>query len=200
MSEKTSTQEKTTQDKTQATGGKKSSSNTLLIIIIVLVVLFGAGFLGLRFISGKISEKVGEKSAEKLIEGLSGGNVDIDKNGEDVTIKTKDGTISSSNELPSNFPKDFPIYDNAKVSGSLSTSNNDDNGSYVTFETSDSASKVTSFYKTELPAQGWSVESESTFGELTTLSTKKGTQEAVITISRDSDNAKTIIGVTVTNK
>lgn len=179
---------------------KKSSSNALLIIIIVLVVLFGGMYMGFRFISNKVSEKVGEKSAEKVLEGITGGNVDIKNGGEDVTIKTKDGSFSTSTSLPKGFPSDFPVYDNAKVTASIASTQESGAGSYVTFETTDSASKVSSFYKTELASNGWETSNESTYGDLTSFTAEKGTIQASVSISRDTSSEKTTIVVTISEK
>ncbi len=50
-----------------------------------------------------------EAAAEKLIEQQTG--VEIDRTGDDITLKSEDGdvTISSSVDLPEDFPADMPV-------------------------------------------------------------------------------------------
>ena len=52
------------------------------------------------------------------------------------------GKITTSDKLPSGFPDDFPVYNGAKVQGSLSGNSNGISGTSVTWQTGDELSKV----------------------------------------------------------
>jgi hypothetical protein len=69
------------------------------------------------------------------------------------TFKGPDGQVvkvSDNKSLPDSFPKDFPIYDGAKYQGGIETSEQGVSGFYATWETGDSADKVSSFYTDKL--------------------------------------------------
>ena len=61
-----------------------------------------------------------ERTAEEILEAGSGEDVDVDVDGEDVTIEGKDGSssFSTSDELPEGWPDDIAMPDGAKLQGS----------------------------------------------------------------------------------
>ncbi len=58
-----------------------------------------------------------ESSAERAVEKATGADVDIDKDGEEVTVTTEDGEFSTSASLPEGFPTDIPIIDGVVQQG-----------------------------------------------------------------------------------
>lgn len=66
-----------------------------------------------------INDKIGEQIAEKAFEAQTGARVDIDSQGEDVTIKTEEGQTQYSAggraKLPDNFPKELVVVSDAKI-------------------------------------------------------------------------------------
>lgn len=74
------------------------------------------------------------------------------------TMKTISGNeISSENKLPEGFPADFPIYKDAKITGSTKVSKT----ITVNFEINDKADVVGNFYKTEMPKAGYEAEMDN---------------------------------------
>lgn len=58
------------------------------------------------------ADGVAERVAEKAAERQGDGNVDVDIEGDDVTVTTDEGSITSSNQLPQGFPaSDVPLID-----------------------------------------------------------------------------------------
>ncbi|MDP3893737.1 SPOR domain-containing protein [Nocardioides sp.] len=80
-------------------------------LALALASLALLGNLGLTACSSEgIAEKATERALEKAAEG--GADVDIDSEAGEVTIKTDQGTFSTSGKLPANFPAaDLPLVD-----------------------------------------------------------------------------------------
>jgi len=60
-----------------------------------------------------VNEKRAEKATEKIMEKASGAEVDVDIDGESMTIKTEDGTVTSNagdKKWPSEIPHDVPEF------------------------------------------------------------------------------------------
>lgn len=78
----------------------------------------GAGLLAVIFLAScqSISEQAGKKLAEGMLSKAVGGDVKIDDNGGNVTVKTKDGeaTYGSGDTRPASIPADMPNLPNAK--------------------------------------------------------------------------------------
>ena len=55
-------------------------------------------------------------------------------------------------------------------------------GSIVSYTSASSAADIAAFYKAELPAQGWVLESDETFGEVISLGFARDAEQASITI------------------
>lgn len=148
-----------------------------------------------------IQQKMGEKTTEKLIESQTGGKVDINSEEGKVTIKGKEGeeVIIGGGQLPSNFPKDVPIYPGAKPAGSWTSTTGDEKGVLVTLETNDGKNKVVSFYSAELPKNGWTIETTTTTDEGVMYIIKKNTRTGWVTITAEK-NSKTTIGLVVSDE
>ena len=65
------------------------------------------------------------------------------------------GKVSVSDKLPDSFPKDFPVYGGAKVTGSISGSNSGVDGTAVTWDSGDSLDKVKAFYSDAFQSGKW---------------------------------------------
>lgn len=133
------------------------------------------------------------------IEAKTGMKIDGDATtGEGMTITDSKtgGKISVGNqEIPADFPKDFPIYPGAKATGSLSGMNKEvDKGYYIIMTTPDELANLKTFYDTNLKKNGWIVESSMTLGEMYTYTVKKGTYTGSVSVTRgDKDKESSII-------
>lgn len=121
-----------------------------------------------------------------------------------ISVQGKDGDSASfgtNAKMPDGFPSDVPIYKPSDVIASSSRANE----TYgVSLLTSDSLQKVSDFYTSELPKQGWkSSDSASQLnfagGSVQTLT--KGNQSLGVILASDNKNgSKTSITLTVTTK
>jgi hypothetical protein len=136
---------------------------------------------------------------------LKKNGVNVSSNG-NVTVKNDKGeslSVGNNTKVPDGFPSDVPIYTPSDVVTSLKTSS----GYNVTLVTTDTAQKVSDFYKSQMPANGWTKEdTESVFSANVVQAYNKGDKVAEILIgngsgtSNNANNGKTSINITVANK
>lgn len=176
----------------------KKSTNPLVFVgigCLVLLVLLGIGStVVFKFFAGKI----GSGLVEKAIEQKTGMKADIKdlENGKMTFTDSKTGAKVDVglNEIPDSFPKDFPLYKDAKVTSSLSgAAAGKNNGFWLTMSTSDAASDVVAFYKTELAKKGWTIESTYTANEMTNQAVSKGDWKGSFSVGRSSSDSETQI-------
>lgn len=148
-------------------------------VLFVFPALFISGCVFNPAIS--LQQKTTGKVTEKTIENQTGGKTDIN---------------SKEGQLPSNFPKDVPIYPGAKPAGSWTSTTKDERGVLVTLETNDGKNKVVSFYSAELPKNGWTIETTTNTDEGVMYIIKKNTRTGWVTITAEK-NGKTTIGIVV---
>lgn len=92
-----------------------------LLAILMLTALVGCG----------VKEKIAEKAAEKFIEGIGGGQVDID--GDKVTVKGEDGetlTVGGADWPTSDIAKAIPEFTKGEIASVMEV----ENGMMVTVE------------------------------------------------------------------
>jgi len=177
------------QQEMPASGGKMSTKMIVTIIgVLVLVIVTGSA----------ASRFFGKSAAEQAIEAATGGKANIDASKGEVTVKTDDGTWSSSDKLPANFPSDVPLYPGAKVQGSVVAAQQQGSGHYAGLETVDTIDKVVSWYKAEVVAKGWQVTANFEAGGGVMIGGSKDTRDLVVTVSKEGD--KTVIGLVVSQK
>jgi len=178
---------------------KKKSNTALIVIIIIAAILIGLVLVG-RLVSKIIAEKV----TNGVLSRVTGQNVNVSGDGKNITVKTDKGdlTINSGGSLPSDFPKDFPVYPGAKLTGSFSangTNGEDSKGVSVVWETMDEASKVGTYYKSSLVSAGYTISTEYSQADSTTLTFEKGNVSGFMGVAKGSDS-KTAISVTMGTK
>jgi cytoskeletal protein RodZ len=177
-------------NKTESTPSKKGSNKKLIIIIAIVVgviAILGVGsYAATRF----FAEEVVEKAAEQA----TGGKVDIEDEGDKVTIETDEGTATiGKNEVPDSFPSDVTVYSDAEITATSETAS----GTMINLETSDSVSKVFDFYKSNLASNGWKQTSAATYAGTATVTAEKGGKMVSVIIGTDTDNNKTTIIISV---
>lgn len=169
----------------EQTTAKKSSNKGLVIILIVIAVLVALSLLG-RYIFKKVVEKA----------------TGVSENNGSYTFKSEKGdvTFDSGTKLPESFPKDFPIYSGAKLTGSFSANGEGNSkGVSVVWESSDDSSKVGEYYKTALEAAGYKIISDLSTDGSTTLTFEKGDVSGFLGVTRDNEG-RTAISVTLGTK
>ena len=173
------------------------SKGLIIAIVVILAVLIGGGMI-VRGMMGYAGKKVADTIVEKGIENASGGQVKVDANGGEVTVKGQDGSTVQwgSNKLPDGWPSDVTIYSGSTIqySGSSNPASGK-SGAAVIFQTSDPADKVVDFYKTDLAAKGWKIEGTYQSGTTDMIGASKNDRYLSIGISANDSMTAVTIGV-----
>lgn len=160
------------------------------------------GILAVGVIGASANRYFAVRSIENSIEAATGGRVNVDSDGGDVTIKTDDGTWTSSDDsLPKDFPNDVPVYPGASIQGSIgTTSGSEGNGNYVGLESTDAFAVVVAWYQKEVAEKGWSIVSNLNVDNVVSLSASKDNRTLVVSITKDADSGKVGVGLFVSQK
>jgi hypothetical protein len=104
----------------------------------------------------------------------------------------KAARVDAPEKVPADFPKDFPIYKNAIVRGyGPIIPSNPKLGNVLVLETPDAKATVMAFYKTELPANGWTLQ---TFGGAPdSLAASKGNRRISVNVSEAGEARRTTL-------
>jgi hypothetical protein len=171
---------------------KRELSKKAPILLILAAVVVAAVILG-----GIFYRKAKGLVVGNIFSRLTGGVVDVDKDGEKVTITSEEGEFSfeEGGSLPDNFPSDFPIYPDAKLASSWTASGDDTDGLSLIWETEDSVSKVSNYYEGELEDAGWTLSFTSETEDSTTFAFEKNDASGFIGIT--VEESKTVISLTL---
>lgn len=152
------------------------------------ISLFGLGCNPLA----SLERKAAEKTAEGILGQASGGKVSVDANSGQYAFKdNKTGAsvvVGENVSLPSDFPKDIPQYPGTKIL----TASTDPNqgGAAVTFQSTDDVTKATKWYEDTLKAGGWTQSSSFTAGGSEIRAYEKGKVKMTFTIQAANGDAK----------
>ena len=96
-----------------------------------------------------------------------------------ITLPGGDGEVqvTTGGELPSDFPDDFPIFKNAKLTGTVTGEQEGQTGYFATWETDASTQEVTDFYKEALAKDPWKTAGVFTSGEGAVISFTRADNE-----------------------
>jgi hypothetical protein len=181
--------------KTVPPKGKTSGNKTVLIIAIVVIVLFVLPGIALAVFFGWLaSGDNAEKLTEDIVSSSTGNNVDINTDDGTFKIETDEGSISvGEQKIPEDFPSVVALYDNQKVTGIVT--NTQDGSSFwsVNAETNDSADNVNTFVVSKYEENGWTTASKSTFNSATTYTFAKDDMQAIVTVTSNPESATTNI-------
>lgn len=147
----------------------------------------------------------GQSVEEKVIESQTGGKVKVNKKKGTVEFKTKEGTIKTGDkQLPDDFPKDVPVYKGAKIEGSISSQGAQGAGMTIILEARAGFDTVASYYRKEMPAEGWQEISKFEVGEGASRAGmygyEKGSRSATINISRNDEDTEANISIILADK
>ncbi len=129
--------------------------------------------------------------------GPHGEQVEYDAKGNNVTVKTADGSVVVSGDgvkLPEDFPKDVPVYPGAKIASAVSSAQSGTSGHMVTLETSDSPDKIATFYKAKF--SGWQVKMEMSSGGGKVLLLESPDAKRSVTVVANPANGVTTVTLT----
>jgi hypothetical protein len=181
---------------------EKKKTNPLVFVgigCLALIVLLGIGStIFMRF----FAKKVGVGLLQNAIEQKTGVKTNLQDvaNGKMTFTDEKTGTTVDvgTGKIPDTFPKDFPIYPGAKVTGVLSgNQQGKSNGFWITLTTTDSLDKVSSFYTTSLKTNGWTESATYTAGTTTSQTVSKGNLSGTVGITQDDSSKETTIVIMI---
>jgi len=140
--------------------------------------------------SGTVTGADGEKVSYKVSQKDDGGT---------MTIKTADGTTEiSSGKDERALPEGLSLYPGATVTSSMrmSGTENNKNGTVLSFETQDMPDKVVAYYRAAAEKAGYKIESEVKAGQMQMLGGKNAANKGFsLTVNRDEDKtAVSLIG------
>ena len=143
-------------------------------LVLSLVVLMGQGCNPFQ----RAQERAGEAILERTIESQTGGNVEID--------------VGGGASLPKNFPDDVPRYPGAEYVSALVT----DEGkvAIANFKTEDSAHDVQAWFKSEIEANGYELDTVFEIGASLQLY-RKGEAKISIQTQRNEDEGVTVVSI-----
>lgn len=157
---------------------KTTTSKPLPTIAIVAIGCVGLIVIGLLF------SKLGLNFMKKAVETKTGTEINI-----------------GESKISSGFPKDFPLYPGAKVEGNISGAENKaGKGFWLIMTTADTTDKVTAFYETNLPKNGWTVGNTMNIGPSSTWEVTKGDMTGVVIVATDEKEKGTSIVITLAPK
>lgn len=122
------------------------------LFLLLCVAALAVGMVGCQSVGDKIAEEAGER----IVEGATG--VDVEADGEDVTITGEDGssfTSSASGELPEDWPEDVPVYD-----GNITSSMVTEGKFTLAVEAEDPPVDVFEWSLEQIKDEGWTVTTE----------------------------------------
>jgi hypothetical protein len=151
---------------------------------------------------GVIFSKLGVNLLQKGIAAKTGISLNTEEGKEGISFTdSKTGTEVNIGEgkIPTDFPKDFPLYPGAKAVGNLAGTGKGETqkGFWIIFSTTDAATKVVDYFTKNLKSNGWVTENTMNLGDVTTIQVKKGTSVGTVTVSTDKEKKETSIMVTV---
>lgn len=131
------------------------SPKTAAIALAALVSLTTAG-------CGAVAEKASEKATEQVIESQTGGDVDVNADGDgSVEFETDDGSFSvGTGEVPADWPDDVPLPDDVEVLSGATTDTPDGKLVGITAATDESPEDLLAGLKDALG--DWEISGETT--------------------------------------
>lgn len=148
----------------QTTGGSQKKLWYIISGVLVVIIL---GWL--------LSGVFARKGAERTFEQVTGGKVNYGADNT-TTYTTDEGSVTvGGGSLPDNWPSDAPQYPGAQIQYSGSSNpQTGEAGASIVFQVSATAQTVVEYYKRELLAKGWKIDTTATVGPATTLGATKG--------------------------
>jgi len=171
------------------------------VAVTAVVSLMGAGCNPLASVQEKVENKIGQSVANSIVNTASGGKVKMD--GDDNSVSFTDNKTGGSMafgenvKIPDDFPKDAPVYPDAKAVGVIMSHTGDKSAS-LTLKTSDDVKTVLAWYEDQL--KDWKNDSSFTANNTEIRSYSKDEAQLSLTISPGDDDKGSTISVTYTYK
>lgn len=176
-------------------------SRILLLSVLTGSTLWALG-CGLGDLVGdKIKEKAAEEISEEIIEAGTGAqDIEIGKDGAQVSIKTDEGTVNINSAGGGSLPADFPLpaYSGAAVTGSAKFDVNGKSSFQVGMTSKDAPKAIGAFYENELKSRGYQVNKvEMNANGQESVMLQGDSAGSAVTVAVVSENGETNIAITL---
>ncbi|MFZ2804623.1 MAG: hypothetical protein WA001_05395 [Patescibacteria group bacterium] len=162
-----------------------------IVASVAALSFLGAGCNPVASVQQSVENKIGQSVAQGIVSQATGGKVNLNENGNSVsfTDNKTGGTMAFGDNvaIPSDFPKDAPIYPGATANGVVMQKTGDMSAS-LTLKTTDDVAKVAAWYDAQLKS-GWSQDESSNISGMEIRSYSKADAKLDLTISSGGDNA-----------
>ncbi len=111
--------------------------------------------------------------------------------GEQEGVGEISGQFGEDAEVPEAFPKDLPLYPDAKVMGSMLAGG----GGMITLQSGDDPDEVVDFYREKLVDEGWTISAEMDLGEQRVLAVEKEGRNGAVQVSREGSDTTILVTI-----
>ncbi len=167
------------------------SSKMKYILAAVMLLLIGGCVV--RSVGGYMGRKLLEKELQQQV----GKHADV-KMGEDGAMQfaTSEGTVSTGNAVPADWPTDVPVYPGAAVQYSASVNpSGGKKGNALILMSLDDVQKVSDYYKDALGSQGWASVQVMNAGGTMIMSMTKDDRTLSLTIAGSGGKTNITFGI-----
>ena len=147
--------------------------HTVSAVVVIAMVAFVAAF-------GCSRTRTIETDEGKITLTDKTGTVKIETEGGEALLSIGEGT-----KLPKDLSKDIPIYKPAEVT--MSQVLDGGKQTMLAFTTKDDLMKVTSFYESALPKEGWRIQRKMKMGPATVMMGSKGNRMLNVTVAKEDE-------------
>jgi hypothetical protein len=105
-------------------------------------------------------------------------------------------SIGDEVDLPSEFPKDVPVYPGSTPMASMSSP---DEGMIVTFKSKDEQQAIFDFYQSELASAGWEILEDPAFGNRLAFDALKDSRKVSVVVAGTKGDSRISVIVTPEN-
>ncbi len=181
--------EQQTPAEVQAEGKKQDFTKWIILGVVGLVILYGAQSLFSP-----------ERAVERALEQATGGDVDIDMDGDGSVRVTGDNgeeyNISAGEgvSLPDNWPHSVPLPADVRLSyaGSMNAGDAETAGLSAVYTTKDSTAEVADYFKSTLETEGWEIQATMATGDGSMITATKGEEENVAVYIGSAEGETTV--------
>lgn len=175
--------------------GERGDSKAILIVILA-VVLAGGGFYVYKYFTGKAKNPLAGQTVQ-----MEGYDIKYGMDGESATItdpKTGARMMTGSDlKVPSDFPKDIPVYKNGKIM----VISLDPQLPLISFTTEDDPNTVQAWYRADLQKKGWTITASNTMGpDIAQVHFENRKDMGSVLMARDEEGKRTNVTLSTMNR
>jgi hypothetical protein len=136
------------------------------------------------------------KQVNKIVERKDPDGKGMHLTATDPAGKKFEASIGDEVDLPSEFPKDVPIFPGSTPMASMSSP---DEGIIVTFKSDEEQQAIFDFYQSELASAGWEILDDPAFGNRLAIDALKDSRKVSVVVAGTKGDSRVSIIVTPNN-